>query len=332
MTGIVDLVLPEIFRFGLWCGARNLLVNGFRLGRARTIGKLLQPINSYTRFPEYSEFIQQFRRGFVQSEASGFMVFDLGSPKLLGMFLAYRFPIHVVLSDISRQNLDQFRIMWHAIASRAEGNASFLQMDGRFPSLKSKAFDFIYAMSVLEHVSGDHQDVHALEKLLGRLKPSGSLVISIPYGTRYMEQQMIGVKEGGIALADEEAHFFQRVYDHGELKTRFLDPMDISVAVTTVKSLHRRNHIFTVGYHNLRNRLGQAGKAVLGAFYPLVSALANTTEDGLTEIPVARTRGFVSLWDIYSDVVITYSKSPQGSGPRQTGVELGPEGEDETSH
>src|SRR5690242_20298390 len=47
---------PRYYFFGLKAGLRNLLQNGFALGAKRTLGKIAQPINWYTRFPEYYYF------------------------------------------------------------------------------------------------------------------------------------------------------------------------------------------------------------------------------------------------------------------------------------
>src|ERR1051325_12248929 len=42
--------------FGLRAGFANLFTNWFQLGFKKTAGKIMQPINSYTRFPEYYWF------------------------------------------------------------------------------------------------------------------------------------------------------------------------------------------------------------------------------------------------------------------------------------
>ena len=46
----------RIYLSALQAGLRNVWVNGFKLGAVKTVGKIIQPINQYTRFPEYFYF------------------------------------------------------------------------------------------------------------------------------------------------------------------------------------------------------------------------------------------------------------------------------------
>ena len=57
------------FRFGLALGISNILRNGFQLGPKKTLGKVLQPINSYARFPEY-HFLGRYIEAHLKRFAS----------------------------------------------------------------------------------------------------------------------------------------------------------------------------------------------------------------------------------------------------------------------
>jgi len=50
------------YTFGLRAGVANFLSNRFLLGARKTIGKITQPINAYSRFPEYYWFDLAVRR------------------------------------------------------------------------------------------------------------------------------------------------------------------------------------------------------------------------------------------------------------------------------
>src|SRR6185437_558915 len=80
----------KFYFFGLRTGFSNLFRNGLALGWKRTLGKITQPINWYTRFPEYHFFDQAISVHLAGLPANSRpAILDVGSPKLLGLYLAF---------------------------------------------------------------------------------------------------------------------------------------------------------------------------------------------------------------------------------------------------
>src|SRR5260370_29279640 len=230
------------YSFGLRAGTRNLFANGFSLGAAKTIGKITQPINIYTRFPEYYLFETAIRDYLRDIPGAGpVKILDVGSPKVLGLYLGFRTRAEVHLTDLSELNLDEYRIMWRSLARRAKGTAVFDLQDARSLKCADGEFDIVYSMSVIEHIDGDEGDTRAVQEMLRVLKPGGLLVLSVPFGSRYTQQQIIGIVASSWKTRDSRPYFFQRIYDQAAFESRILAPAGqlANVALTTVWRKHR---------------------------------------------------------------------------------------------
>src|SRR6266852_577370 len=143
----------DYYRFGVEAGVRNLLKNGFALGLRKTIGKISQPINSYTRFPEYCYMDQAISHYVAESRRSKpLRILDVGSPKCFGLYLANKLNIEVVLTDVSPLNLDEYQLMSKRLETKAKGHVHFATQDARSLDYEDAAFDIVYSMSVIEHV------------------------------------------------------------------------------------------------------------------------------------------------------------------------------------
>lgn len=290
----------KYYFFGMKIGLANIFHNGFRLGAKKTIGKLIQPINAYTRFPEYYFFekaIQQHIAALPADQAV--KILDVGSPKMLGISLAANTRAEVVLTDISELNVDEYRVLWGTAESKAKGSATFLLQDARAMDFAREEFDVVYSMSVLEHIGGDRGDSTAIREMVRVLKPGGLLVMSVPFGSRYVEQSRIGFAEAVRETKDQEAYFFQRIYDPGAFQERILASAgDLErVSFTTVG---RRNK----WAHSSFAALGDNGRALLGWCNPLLSSLINVSRPGMDASFHVNYQQVYSQHDLYSDLIV----------------------------
>lgn len=296
------------YRFGLRAGFSNLLRNGFKLGFKKTIGKITQPINSYSRFPEYALMHESLCSFSERTRPhNGLRILDVGSPKLFGLFLASTHPCEVEMTDISPLNLDEYHIMWNSIRRKARGVASFSVQDVRALSFDTAAFDVVFSMSVLEHVEGPGGDRAGLNELLRVLKPGGLLMFSVPFGMAYIEQFRQGFANAVEFRRDHTCHFFQRIYDSISIRSRFLEP-SIDLTWSAVWSVWRRRN-FALG---IFSRIGQNLAGILGFLNPLLSSATNRCVPGLlTDVP-SQYGSLHASRDVYGDVVAVGTKGAPG--------------------
>jgi SAM-dependent methyltransferase len=294
------------YAFGINAGVSNLLTNGLTLGGKKTLGKITQPVNSYTRFPEYYYFEKTIREYLLTLPPERrIRILDVGSPKMFGLYLAFTTRCEVNLTDISELNVDEYRAMWRGLKPKAKGEAVFLLEDARSLQFDDAEFEVIYSMSVIEHIEGDSGDSKAAGELLRVLKPGGLLILSVPFGTKYIEQQRIGFSGAARKMADQESYFFQRIYDLPALESRILSQLR-SLQQTSFVTIWRKHKWLTSGFGALSENL----RGLLGFCNPLLSALANRSATGISNRFDVEYGAFHQARDLYGDLIMT-GRKPQ---------------------
>jgi ubiquinone/menaquinone biosynthesis C-methylase UbiE len=288
------------YAFGLNAGVSNLLTNGLTLGGKKTLGKITQPVNSYTRFPEYYYFEKAIRE-YLSTIPPGrrIRILDVGSPKMLGLYLASTIPCEVTLTDISELNVDEYRAMWRGLEPKAIGGADFLLQDARSLQFDDAEFDVVYSMSVIEHIEGDSGDSKAARELLRVLKPGGLVILSVPFGTKYIEQQRIGFSGAARRMANQQAYFFQRIYDLPAFESRILSQLR-SLDQTSFVTTWRTHKWLTSGFGALSENL----RGLLGFCNPFLSALANRSDVGISNGFDVEYGAFHEARDLYGDLIM----------------------------
>ena len=285
-------------------GFVNFIRKGFRLGFKKTLGKITQPINSYTRFPEYflmEQALQEHTAAKVRSK--GMKILDVGSPKIFGLYLAYSMAVHVDLTDISRLNLDEYQLLWENIQKNAKGMASFRLQDARALSYESEQFDVVYSMSVVEHVEGEEGDVRAIREMIRVLKPGGLLILSVPFGNRYVEQWRRGFMGAAQELGDDELYFFQRIYDRPSIEKRIKDSIN-DMRICEQWTVWRTDRLPAQLFAQLREIGG-----LLGFVNPWLSLWLNRSSADILETVPCCYGTIHSRTDCYGDVVLALQKA-----------------------
>ena len=294
----------KYYFFGLGAGLRSVLANGLQLGLKKTVGKITQPINAPSRFPEYDHFataISDYRAGLPADRR--LTVLDVGSPKLLGLYLGHMARTDITLTDISELNVDEYRMMWRALQRTAQGTAEFSLQDARSLQFPAAAFDVVYSMSVIEHVEGKSGDSQAVRELLRVLKPGGLLMVSVPFGGTYVEQQRLGFAGAARRTGDREAYFFQRIYDSVQFRRRILDHVH-DLEQVTVTTIARRNRWLARAV----GRLGENTRGALGFMNPFLSVALNRTRPGIDDAFAVEYGALHSARDIYGDLILVGRK------------------------
>jgi SAM-dependent methyltransferase len=291
----------DFYRFGLKVGFANYRHNKFRLGGKKTLGKILQPINSYTRFPEYEFFGRHVEERVLSHRGSRLTLLDVSSPKLFGLWLAYYFDIEAVLTDIDEPTLEEAQRLWEAIKQNARGIARFQLADARSLAFEGSSFDIAFAMSVIEHVAGEGGDSKAIEELLRVTKPGGLVLVSTPIGPKYVEQVREGFEGAAKWTGNDALHFFQRIYDLQNVSTRLV-PGDHRRILESA-TVSRRDSALARFYRSL----GSNPQALLGFLNPLLSRRINHVVPGLQACPGSYD-SVHSGKDVYGDVLLAWQK------------------------
>lgn len=294
----------DYYRFGVGAGIRNLLGNGFSIGLRKTIGKISQPINSYTRFPEYYYMDQAISRYVAESRRSKpARILDVGSPKCFGLYLADKLEVEVEMTDVNRLNLDEYQLMSKRLQRKAKGRVHFATQDARSLDYKDEAFDIAYSMSVIEHVEGERGDSQSIREMVRVLRPGGLLLASVPFSSTYVEQHRRGYDGAIRYTGDEKTYSFQRIYDRPALTNRILLCLD-EMRVKRIWTVWRRNTWFAWLY----GHLGDNARGVLGFVNPWLSAWLNLSEEGIHDVFESRYGEIHASTDVLGDVIIEASK------------------------
>ena len=302
----------SFYGFGLKSGLRSFLRNGFRPGFRVASSAVFQPVTSYTRFPEF-HFIEG-RIAALSREAAGPppSVLDLGSPKLLGLYLAYHRRLDVWMTDLDESNVEPYALVWKAIARGAKGTARFEPLDARRIALPDGRFEAVFSLSVLEHVEGPGQDGRAVEEMVRVLKPGGWLLLSVPFGPRAEEQWARGIAHAGRRTRPSEIHFFQRIYDRALFETRILGPLSGLTEEAEVVTAYRRPTAALRVAHFFRGSLPEGVVAAAGALNPLLSLVLNRHRRGFVQDVPARFGRSHRFGDIFADLIVAARKKGRG--------------------
>jgi SAM-dependent methyltransferase len=312
---------PRYYRFGLRLGVASLLRNGLRLGMKKTLGKILQPINSYTRFPEYSftgHHLQQYLQRFTPAHRA--RILDVGSPKCFGLYLAFYFDIEIHLTDIHGPAVEECEILWKAIKDHARGKAVFSVQDARSLKYPQEAFDAVYSMSVIEHVGGETGDSQSLQEMIRVLKPGGILLVTAPFGQRYIEQDRVGFEGAAHITGTGDRYFFQRIYTPAAVEGRIIKAAPNAVLHRAVTVCRETGLI-----SKLYGHLGANARALFGSLNPILSTALNDTREGISVVPSSYSN-LHSERDVCGDLMLVWEKERRESRGKtstcQSGIDL----------
>jgi SAM-dependent methyltransferase len=294
----------DYYRFGVRAGLRNLLENGFSIGLRKTIGKISQPINSYTRFPEYYYMDQAINHYVAENNRSRpIRILDVGSPKCFGLYLAYKLKVEVEMTDVSPLNLDEYQMMSKCLELEAKGHVHFATQDARSLDYEDSVFDIVYSMSVIEHIEGERGDSQSIQEMVRVLRTGGLLLISVPFGKKYTEQWRRGFARAVEKTEDQSLYFFQRIYDCAALESRVLPALQ-GLRVRSQWTIWRERELPV----RLFKLLGENAQGLLGFLNPLLSRWCNRGASGLVhEIPGSYGE-IHSPTDVYGDFVLIAEK------------------------
>lgn len=207
--------------FALWwegirCALINFPYNRTRYAWRQSARLLLCPVDLW-RYHEFRAVVRAFR-----GEAD---VLDIGSPKLLALYLARRYGVPVVSTDIVKTVHDEC-VLYERAAW--QGAIEPKQCDARALPFEDASFSFVYSVSVLEHIADDG-DTRAIQEIARVLNPGGRAVITVPLVPEYRERWVDADPYGEQQRDAEGKVFFSRYYDWPALHERVIAPCGLRV-------------------------------------------------------------------------------------------------------
>jgi SAM-dependent methyltransferase len=200
-----------VYRFGLRVGARALPV-----APRDALKRLVLPVE-YIRCAEFRYVLEHL------NVAADHRVLDIGSPKLLSLFLAARVGARVWATDLG----DYFFTAYAAYAASVLGARRELYLmetqDAQALTYSDEAFDRIFSVSVVEHIPGNG-DVAAMREIARVLKPGGIVCLTVPWSDHGYLEEFHPRSHGAywVGTGDEDQVFYQRAYDRDALTKRLL--------------------------------------------------------------------------------------------------------------
>lgn len=200
---------------------------GLRLLRRRRLTRglryLIVPVN-YWRSLEY-------RLALVEGAfGSGQRVLDIGSPKLLSLWIADRLGASVVATDIDAYFTEEYQVLRRAKGLAPE-QLRLEVVDGRKLSFDDGSFDRVYSLSVLEHIP-EHGDTACVREIARVLASGGRFVLTVPFWPtsridwRDRDFYWSGASVNGVG----GKVFFQRRYSEADLYERLIQPSGLRLA------------------------------------------------------------------------------------------------------
>lgn len=195
--------------FGRRLGAR-LLLSGDRSG-ARL---LLNPVSIF----RYFEF--EFCAGHLPSGA----VLDVGSPRLLPLWIAARAPGTVTMVNPDPEDIRVSRRVADQAGIRLQTRCAGADVAG-----DADPWDAVVSVSVVEHINGAYDDTAAVRHMWDALAPGGTLLLTVPVDRRfwdeYRQQSAYGADHDARRHVADSEVFFQRHYDLEALRRRLIEPL-----------------------------------------------------------------------------------------------------------
>jgi hypothetical protein len=205
-------VQPGKFHFfGMWFRCFWVAARAFfsgrllQLGIKKTGGKILAPINSPTRYPEFSAALR------LLTGRSTECTLDVGSPKMF---------VHLLRDQLDPKELwsiDQFAPEIGEVRALLGNRKNFFSEACDVKDFTQRKqfqgyFDLVTSISVIEHVEPEvGGDCIAIEGLAKCIKPGGALLLSVPVASHarpvYLSQSEYGRELVGGRV------FFERLYD-----------------------------------------------------------------------------------------------------------------------
>lgn len=161
----------------------------------------------------------------------GDQILDIGSTKLLSLYLAKKLGADVYSTDIDAYFLKEYTLL-RQLEHLSPDKFHVAVEDGRSLSYADQSFDKVFAISVIEHIP-DHGDSECMREVARVLRPGGRALVTVPFSPESCDQYRSGSSfywsSASTAGADGSV-FFQRRYSEQDVHERLIAPSGLRVA------------------------------------------------------------------------------------------------------
>lgn len=209
-----------LYRFAWSVGLTSIAKRHFTIG----IKQILAPI-LYWRFPEFSECLT----AIDAIEQDHIKILDIGSPKLLSLFLATKRSYMIYATDLQDQQIftryKQHFDDWQSLKG-SSGKYIVEFQDARSLQYADNTFDVVFSLEVLGHIP-DGGDITAMQEIQRVLKKEGIAIIAVPYANEarelFVEHDVYERKYRG------EPVFYLRQYNAQTVQHRLIEPSGMTL-------------------------------------------------------------------------------------------------------
>lgn len=210
-----------LYGYGLTLGAQLARHGHLK----RSLRYLIVPENYWRRI----EYEMVYQAGEF---TAGDRVLDIGSPKLLAIYLAQHDHAEVYATDIEPYFLDDYTLL-KRLQGLPEERLHLAVEDGRKLSFSDHFFTKVYSISVIEHIPDDG-DTECVREIARVLAPGGRCLLTVPFApeSRMEYRSADSFYWAGSSAASEgegEGTFFQRRYSEDDLYQRLIEPSGLTL-------------------------------------------------------------------------------------------------------
>jgi SAM-dependent methyltransferase len=157
-------------------------------------------------------------------------ILDIGSPKLLSLYLAKTLGADVYSTDIDDYFFTEYQTLRQL--ERLSANRYHIGVeDGRKLGYDDAFFDKVFSVSVVEHIP-DHGDSECLREIARVLKPGGRCMLTVPFSAEPKDQYRKGADfywSSALSGTEDGSVFFQRRYSEAALHERLINPSGLQL-------------------------------------------------------------------------------------------------------
>lgn len=196
-------------RFGRQHGWRLI----WRLERSG-FAYLINPVSSFRYF--------EFPFALSSMPTTAGRCLDVSSPRLFSFYVSQKcHPTSIWMINPDREDIQRSaRVAKKLELSNLRTDCCGVDVLEASPEI----FDSIWAISVVEHISGKYDDSYAVRLMYNALAPGGHLILTIPVDRHYWEEYRDEMHYGIPKEQSESGkYFFQRLYDKAAIRKRLID-------------------------------------------------------------------------------------------------------------